>query len=216
MKVPVGAIVVIDLWNTTRGNGMVRHEADTLNLVRAESDFHLDKGQRAIVIKSTDNFVKVIPKDDFSAILSPKTLVPDIDALARRIRAMLLDSASETGGILPFASVVDTFDRSSAKGLVTADHLRKASHTRDKLFEETQYNNEVFLTINVAEMVNDQAAVMDQVKQRSGNISEGEMKLNLGWSEIRLRRVLDYLVSIGTLRCIPSYKDGTRYCLPGD
>ena len=52
MKVPVGSKVTVDLWDPTNKRGMVKHFDDTLTLLRAESDFPLNKGQSAVVVKS--------------------------------------------------------------------------------------------------------------------------------------------------------------------
>ncbi len=212
MKVPVGAVVTVDLWDTTRGNGMVRHEAGTLDLIRADSEFPLDKGARAIVISSTDNFVRVIPKDSYSEILVPGTVEPQIDLLCLKIKAILESAIASMGGILPLCAVQEAFGKSSVRNLVSIDHIRKACKAKDKPFDEIIYYGEHYLAIKQGDAIKDQAIVLDLFKSQEV-ISEADLRLSLQWSDVRLSRVLDILLRAG-LRKDVSYKDGTRYYLP--
>jgi hypothetical protein len=214
MKVPIGATVVVDLWNTARGNGMVRHETHTLNLVRAESDFRLDKGDRAIVIASTENFVKVIPKDDFAEILAPGSLEPCIEPLAARIAGILRSSSGATGGIMSLDAVVDAIGKTSLRGLVTLEHVRKACKARERPFEEIHHDNDIYLALKISDVPGDQAALLDVIRCQNGT-SEAHLKIALQWNDVRFQRVVDHLVSRGLLRKDVSYKDGTRYFVPG-
>ena len=218
MKVPVGATVIIDLWNSPRGNGMVKYETDTMSLLRGESDFHLEKGDKAIVIKSDDNFVQIIPKDSFSSILKfvNGKIELDIDGLARKVRSMLLETVPETGGILPYTDMFDAFEYSSVKGLVKAEHLHKAAKSREKLFEEISFEGETFLGIKISEIPDELTEVIDVFKRKGGNASDIELKHSLGWSDVRAHRAIEHLLANGTLRAFSSYKDGNRYCLLGD
>jgi hypothetical protein len=215
MKVPVGATVVVDLWNTARGNGMVRHETHTLNLVRAESDFRLDKGDRAIVIASTDNFVKVIPKDDFAEILAHGSLEPCIEPLAAMIATVLRSGAGATGGIMSLDAVVEAFGKTSVRGLVTSEHVRKACRAKERPFEEFHHGNDIYLALKVTDVPADQAAVLDVIRFQNGT-SEARLKIALQWNDVRFQRVVDHLVGRGLLRKDVSYKDGIRYFLPGE
>ncbi|MBN2150301.1 MAG: hypothetical protein JW839_02530 [Candidatus Lokiarchaeota archaeon] len=214
MKVPVGAVVTVDLWNQARGNGMVRHEAGTLDLVRADSEFSLNKGDRAIVISSTDNYVKVIPKDSYSEILAPGTVEPRIDLLALRIKAILESAIGSTGGILALPAILKDFGSSSLKALVSIDHIRKACKIKDKPFDEIHQDGEHYLAIKQSEAYMDGATVLGLFKGKEF-MSEAELKITLHWADVRLARVLSHLLRTGLLRKDVSYKDGTRYFLPG-
>ncbi len=213
MKVPIGVVVTVDLWDTARGNGMVRHEAGTLDLIRADSDFPLDKGDRAIVISSTDNFVRVIPKDSYSEILATGTLEPRIDLLCMKIKVILESTMESTGGILSLSAVQQSFGKSSVRTLVSIDHIRKACKAKDKPFDEIVYDGEHYLAVKQAEAPGDQSSVLDLFKGQEV-ICEADLKLALQWIDVRLARVLNTLLQAGILRKDVSYKDGTCYYLP--
>ena len=72
VKVPVGSVVKVDLWDTKKKHGIVKYYTNTMNLVRAESEFFLKKDDLAIVINSLEGFCNIIPKDDNHDILEGK------------------------------------------------------------------------------------------------------------------------------------------------
>ncbi len=212
MKVPIGVVVTVDLWDLARGNGMVRHEAGTLDLIRADSEFPLDKGDRAIVVASTDNFVRVIPKDDFAEILTAGSLEPRIDLLCLKIKTILESTMNSTGGIMSLPAVQEAFGKSSVRALVSLDHIRKACKTKDKPFDEIVHDGDHYLAIKQAEAPGDQSTVLDLFRSQKV-MSEADLKLALQWIDVRFQRVIDHLVGRGLLRKDVSYKDGTRYYL---
>ena len=77
-RIDVGTKVIVDLWNVEKHKGMVKSQGNTMDLVRAESEFHLEKGEYAIVIESYENFAKVIPCDEFSHLIANKKFKIDI------------------------------------------------------------------------------------------------------------------------------------------
>ena len=70
VKVPIGKIVRVDLWDSKKKRGMVKYFTNTMDLVRAESEFDLQKGDNAIVVESHDSFVLIVPKDRYTNLLN--------------------------------------------------------------------------------------------------------------------------------------------------
>jgi hypothetical protein len=126
VKVPVGKKIQIDFWNDNKKQGLAKYVTDTLNLIRCESEFTLKEGNLAIVIKSFEGKVNVIPDDEYSRLIKGLNLNRlDINGLHSIIEEILKQSEPETGGNLSFSEIMSTLKNTSIKYLIKKKHLKK-------------------------------------------------------------------------------------------
>ena len=127
VKVPIGKIVKVDLWDSKKKRGMVKYHTNTMDIVRAESEFDLKKGDSAIVVESHDSFVLIVPKDNYTNLLKGGNANDiDLKGLSQEVYCMLKDRTEETGGILSFEDLFSIFKRTSIQDIITKKLLKKA------------------------------------------------------------------------------------------
>lgn len=215
MKIPIGTKVTVDLWDSRNRRGMVKHTGDTLSLLRAESDFSLDKGQGAIVVKSYENFVKVIPADEFSKAISGtgKQVKVDKQVLVTFILAHLHISIESTGGITSILELFHFFKQTSLNAFITLDKLYKISKMPSLPFECIADEGNLFFVLPDSERISDCRDIMN-LSKTDPVLSVGKIRHMLHWSDLRVRKTLKYMVEKNYCRFESSYKDGELYYFP--
>jgi len=211
VKVPIGKIVKVDLWDSKKKRGMVKYHTNTMDIVRAESEFDLQKGDSAIVVESHDSFVLIVPKDKYTNLLKGGN-VNDIDlkGLSQEIYNMLKDRTEETGGILSFEDLFSIFKRTSIQDIITKKILKKATKLKELPFEKIKANGTIYLALNPAEITFDEVTLLNYAKDYSFLTVDIVQSL-LGWSYLRIKRMLDYFIEKGRCRKDENYRTGDRY-----
>jgi hypothetical protein len=194
---------------------MVKHSGDTLSLLRAQSEFPLRKGQNAIVIKSYENFVEVIPDDDFSkAIIHSGSQVKlDKHTLVEFILTHLHVSIEETGGIVSILDLYHFFKETSLSEFITLDRLYKISKMSSLPFECVVDEGNLFFALPDSERTNDHDEII-KLSKKDPVLSISKIRHSLHWSDLRIRKTLNYLVEKKICRYESSYKGGELYYFP--
>ncbi|UYP48480.1 hypothetical protein NEF87_004765 [Candidatus Lokiarchaeum ossiferum] len=211
VKVPIGKEVEINLWDSKKKHGMVKYFTDTMDLVRAESEFSLKKGDSAIVVESYDSFVVVVPEDEYTQLLHGSHLDGiDIQGLNELIYKLLKERIKDTGGILSFDELWSIFKRSSIQSVITKKHLKKAIKIRQSSFDRIKDDGDTIVALKPQECLND----ITQIVRHSSNtsyVTKDFLQSTLHWSDLRIERILDYLTKEGRCRVEDSFRTGTRY-----
>ncbi|TFG21433.1 MAG: hypothetical protein EU530_00325 [Promethearchaeota archaeon] len=215
MKIPIGTKVTVDLWDSRNRRGMVKHTGDTLSLLRAESDFSLDKGQGAIVVKSYENFVKIIPADEFSKAITGtgKDVKVDKEALVAFILTHLYISIESTGGIASILDLFHFFKQTSLNEFITLDKLYKISKMSSLPFECISDEGNLFFVLPDSERTQDCRDLIALAKE-DPVLSVAKIRHRKHWSDLRIRKTLNYMVKKKFCRFESSYKDGEVYFFP--
>jgi hypothetical protein len=194
---------------------MVKHSGDTLSLLRAESDFSLYKGQGAIVVKSYENFVQVIPADDFSKAISGtgKQVKIDKEALVTLILAHLHVSIESTGGIASILDLFHFFKQTSLNPFITLDKLYKISKMQSLPFQCIVDEGNLFFVLPDSDRTQDCRELMNLAKE-DPVLSVAKIRHKKHWSDLRIRKTLNYMVGRKYCRFESSYKDGEVYYFP--
>jgi len=211
VKVPPGKTVGIDLWDSKKKRGMVKYFTNTMDLVRAESEFDLQKGDNAIVVESHDSFVLIVPKDRYTNLLNdgnPKDI--NYKGLAQEIYNILKDRVEEQGGILTFEDVFSIFMRTSIQYILTKKHLKRALQNKDLPFDKIKENGIIYLALKPAEVKCDQVELINLARNHS-YLSVDIIQNNLKWQDLRIMRMLEYLLRKGRCRKDEKYRTGERY-----
>ena len=142
VKVPIGKKVTVNLWDSKKQRGIVKYFTDTMDLVRAESEFSsLQKGDTALVVESHDSFVVIVPEDEYTQLLDGTRLDHiNLKGVTRMIWKLLQERKEETGGILSFEEVWSIFRRSSIQNLITRKHLKRALKLRELPFDHLKFH----------------------------------------------------------------------------
>ena len=211
VKVPIGKIVRVDLWDSKKKRGMVKYFTNTMDLVRAESEFDLQKGDNAIVVESHDSFVLIVPKDRYTNLLNNNN-PNDINykGLAQEIYNILKDRIEEQGGILTFEDLFSIFMRTSIQYILTKRHLKKALRNKDLPFDKIKENGISYLALKPAEIACDQLEILTIGKQHP-YLTVDIIQNRLKWQELRILRTLEYLLKQGRCRIDENYRTGNRY-----
>lgn len=211
VKVPIGKEVEVNLWDSNKKHGIVKYYTDTMDLVRAESEFSLKKGDSAIVVESYDSFVVIVPEDEYTRLLHGHQLDGiDIQGLNELIYKLLKDRIKDTGGILSFDELWSIFKRSSIQSIITKKHLKKAIKVRQSSFDRIKDDGDTFIALKPQECLGD----ITQIVSHSSNISyvtKDFLQSTLNWSDLRIERILEYLTKEGRCRVEDSFRTGTRY-----
>ncbi len=210
VKVPVGERVMVDLWNERKNRGMIKYFTHTMDLVRAESEFDLKKGDKALVVESHDSFVVVVPENKYTAIIGDKIQDIDHEGLSLLIYDLLNARLAETGGILTFEEVHSHFKRSPIQNIIDRGDLKKAVRLRNLPFDRIKKHRVEYLAIKPEENLHDKDVILKLKKEVSVFTLEVAHK-STGWPEFRVSRMLTYLVQLGILRWENSYRTGNKY-----
>jgi len=215
MKIPVGTKVTIDLWDSVNRRGMVIYSADTLSLLRAESDNHMKKGQYAIVIKSFENFVQVVPDDEFSLAIrnTGKSLSLDHNILINFIWNHLKQNFESTGGIASILDLFHFFQQTSLNSFITLDVLYKISKTNPLPFECFEEEGNLYFILRELERINDSQTILNLAKNDQV-LSITRIHQKTQWPELRIRKTLEYVIKKGYCKVQTSFKDGELYYFP--
>lgn len=209
-RIDVGTKVIVDLWNAEKHKGMVKNYGNTMDLVRAESDFYLEKGQHAIVIESYENFAKVIPYDQYSRLIIDKKFKLDIKALGRSVHGWLKEQAAENGGIASVIELLEFYKTTSIKHVINEGHFKVLASKKSKTLDAFTYDGMLYFAIKPSENLADQETIFALMKTHDylGDVS---IKAATGWSDLRIKRVMEYLASKGYCKVDSSYMSGNRY-----
>jgi hypothetical protein len=211
VKVPVNKTVTVDLWDPEKKYGMVKYFTNTMDLVRAQSDFTLEKGDSAIVVDSHPGFVQVVPEDDFSTAVNWKSKkITDNKGFAHGIFNILKNFESKTGGILSLEDIFSELKQYSIRDLITKKHLNKVIATKDPPFDVLQQSNTVFLALKASDSKLDQIEILKLTEQYEVITIDTIQQLTK-WTDLRISRIFDYFVEIGRCRKDSSYRKGIRY-----
>jgi len=211
VKVPIGKTVKVDLWDSKKKRGMVKYFTNTMDLVRAESEFELQKGSPAIVVESHDSFVLVVPKDKYTNLMKNGNATNlNYKGLAQEIYNLLKDRTEDLGGILSFEDLFSIFKRTSIQDILTKKQLKRATKLKDIPFERIRENGITFLALYPAEITCDEVMLLNFAKDYSFLTIDIVQSL-LRWPDLRIKRMLEYLVEKGRCRKDENYRTGDRY-----
>ncbi|MHA1111807.1 MAG: hypothetical protein ACTSRJ_07070 [Candidatus Hodarchaeales archaeon] len=217
MKVPVGSKVTVDLWDPTNKRGMVKHFDDTLTLLRAESDFPLIKGQNAIVVKSFENFVRIVPDDEYSRAIqhTEKKVKLDKDELIPFIYSHLKDNLDPKGGIVSILELYHFFKQTSLNAFITLDKLYKISKIPSLPFQCIEEGGNLHFILPDSERTHD-CSILIEIAKEDPALSISKIRNKLHWSDLRIRKTLNYMVEKNYCKRESSYKDGDIYYFRSD
>jgi len=211
VKVPVGKKIQIDFWNDNKKQGLAKFFTDTLNLIRCESEFNLKEGDLALVIKSFDGNVIVLPDDEYSRLIKGLNLNKlDLDGLHTIIDKILKKSEPETGGILSFHEIISVLKNTSIKHLIKKKHLKTTAGFKNSAFDLVEENKVNYLAIKPSENSTDIQQILNFSKNQQF-LTADMIQGKFGWSNLRIKRITEYLVNINRCRKSTSYRKGIRY-----
>lgn len=211
VRVPIGKTVEIDLWNTNKGNGMVKYHTNTMDLIRAESRFELKKGDKALVVESYDSFVQVVPLDEYTELFKRNSVRSfDYKKLGLKIHQILKLRQEETGGLLPFEELFNIFSSSTIGDVLSRKQLMKAAKRKDIPLEVFEEEDVEYVGLLIKDCTEDIARVLKMTKERAFLTIDIVQKYT-EWSDMRIKRILEYLVLEGRCRKEDSYREGERY-----
>ena len=208
VKVPIGKIVKVDLWDSIKRRGMVKYFTNTMDLVRAESEFNLNKGDSAIVVESHDSFVLVVPKDEYMDLLKGNSF--NYKKFIFLVFNILKDRMDETGGILSFEELFSIFKRSSIQDRIKKKHLVKVTKINNDYFDLIKFDDSVFIVLKPATCLNDQNEILNFSRNKD-YITIEMIHHSTSWSYLRISRILEYLKERGRCRKDTSFRTGDRY-----
>jgi hypothetical protein len=211
VKIPIGKRVIINLWDTQKKRGLVKYLTDTMDLVRAESEFILHKGDTSLVVESFDSFVVIVPEDEYTQLLHGSRIDQvDLKGINQMIWKLLSSRKAETGGILSFEEVWSIFHRSSIQNVITRKHLKKALKLRRLPFDHIKFQGGTYLCLNPTENAEDVQKIL-QFSKTLSHLTVDQIQVELGWSEVRITQILAFLVNEGRVRIEDSYRTGVKY-----
>jgi hypothetical protein len=202
MRIPSGSEVTIDLWDSKKGKGMVRFLNGTLRLVRGESDFTLSKGDRALV--------RVIPLNQYSAILTRDRKGVKIQKLAEVIGKLLGDNLPETGGICKLDDLLAFLKETTLKDIIKRKHLKAVADLKEKPFDVVKKDGIVYFAVPPGQNTPDLQLVLALARTKE-YLNQAIIQEATGWQEVRIERVLNYLANQDYCKADSSYRTGTRY-----
>ncbi len=211
MKVPIGKKIQIDFWNDNKKQGLAKYFTDTLTLIRCESEFTLKEGNLALVIKSFEGNVKVVPYDEYSRLIKGINLKKlDLDGLHSIIEKILKKSEPKTGGILSFHEIISSLKNTSIKHLIKKKHIKKTAGLKNSAFNLIEENRVIYLAIKPSENSTDIQQILNFSKNKQF-LTLDMIQGKLGWPDLRIKRIMEYLVNINRCRKSSSYRKGIRY-----
>lgn len=211
VKLPIGANIVIDLWDPVKKHGIAKHYGDTMDLVQVESEFELNKGDPAIVVKSNEGFVLAIPKNNlYARIIHEKGSGLDIQGLIHIIYEILKENDSRTGGILSQEEIFKILQDTPIKHLIHEDSIKKVMKAKSLPFDLIKYGKQSFFALHPSDVVNDKSILLN-LAVKLGDLTIDKIQTELGWSELRIIRILSFFVANNRCRKDSSYKNGEHY-----
>lgn len=211
VKLAIGERVVIDLWDPDKKRGIAKHYGDTMDLVNAESEFELKVGDPTFIIKSHEGYVLLIPADnDFTKMITDKGLTIDVSGLTRKILEFLKKSEATTGGILSEEELLEKFMQTPLKYLITIDYLRKTLKLKNAPFEQIKQGKLTYYALHPQDVTLDKQVLL-QYSKNHAFLTIDMLQADYGWSDLRIQRILNYLVDSGRCRKDTSFIGGIRY-----
>ncbi|MFX0030034.1 MAG: hypothetical protein ACFE8B_12550, partial [Candidatus Hermodarchaeota archaeon] len=208
VKVPIGKVVKVDLWDSKKRRGMIKYNTNTMDLVRAESEFDLKKGDLAIVIESHDSFVLVVPKDKYTNLLKGDSLKHiDIKRLADMIFTILKEREEETGGILSFEELFSIMKRTSIQDIITKKQLIRALKQNNTRFDRIKEERATYLVLKAIDCTFDETAIL-KLAEEYNYLTVDIIQRETNWSIIRIKRILAYFLENNRCRIDTSYLTG--------
>ncbi|QEE16388.1 hypothetical protein DSAG12_02218 [Promethearchaeum syntrophicum] len=211
VKVPVGEKVEINLWDSDKKRGIAKYFSSTMDLVRAESEFELNPGDTAVVVESYDSFIVVVPEDDYTKLLSGKN-IENIDpvGLNRQIYKILKERMKETGGILSLDELWSILNRTSIQNILDKKDLKKAINIKDSPFDRIKVEGRVYIALRPQENMEDIKLIVKFGREASF-LTKNLIRTSFNWSDLRIERLLWYLIDQGSCRIENQFRTGTRY-----
>ena len=211
VKVPVGEKIEINFWDSDKKRGIAKYFTNTMDLVRTESEFDLKTGDTAIVVESYDSFIVVVPEDEYTKLLSGKNN-ENIDhvGLNRLIYQILKERMNETGGILSFDELWSILKRTSIQNILDKKDLQKAINIKNNPFDRIKVEGIIYLALRAQENVEDIKSLV-KFGRESSYITKNLIRTSFHWSDLRIERLLWYLIDQGSCRIENQYRTGTRY-----
>ena len=210
VKLPVGARVTIDLWDPQKRQGIAKHFSDTLDLVRAESEFELKRGDNAIVVNSYDSYVMVIPENEYSKLIIQGGKNLDLVGLNRVIYNLLKDQEKSTGGIMLVENILSYMLTTPLKYLITEDLIKKTVKIKGSLVELVKHAGMNYVGVPVAELNADKQVLLNFAKTHEF-VTMDMIQAETGWKDVRILRIMENLTITKRIRKESTYKDGVRY-----
>jgi len=211
VKVPVGSVVKVDLWDSKKRRGMIKYNTNTMDLVRAESVFDLNKGDLALVIETHDSFVLVVPKDYYTDLIKDDNLTQiDIKRLVDIIFNILKEREEETGGILSFEELFSILKRTSIQHIITKKQLTKAIKQRKARFDRIKEGGVIHISLKPEDCIFDESIVLKLAKEHP-YLTMDIIQREKNWSTLRANRLLAYFTEKKRCRKDSSYLTGERY-----
>jgi hypothetical protein len=214
VKVPIGTIVQVDLWDPKKKRGMIKYFTNTMNLIRAESEFSLIKNDMAIVIQSLEGFCLIIPKDEnYDLLEGTKLQNINLKRLIIRMYEILKEYFDENGGILSIENFFYYFKKTTVKDFISKKLISKAMRNKEAPFDYIKDDDMEYAILRMADCANDERVIFSLARLHpylTINFIQREIK----WSILRIKRALNYLLQNDRCRKESSYLTGDRYFFP--
>ncbi|MFX1377293.1 MAG: hypothetical protein ACFFA0_15955 [Promethearchaeota archaeon] len=211
VKVPKGKVVKVDLWDSKKRRGMVKYNTNTMDLVRAESEFDLEKGDLAMVIESHDSFVLIVPKDKYTDLIKGENLKRiDVKRLVDVVFDILKEREEESGGILSFEEIYSILKRSSIQDIITKKQLTRAVNQKNARFDRIKEGRVIYLALKPKVCTLDKSTVLKIAKEHPW-LTLDIIERETNWSAMRIKRTLAFFIENKCCRKESSYLTGNRY-----
>jgi hypothetical protein len=211
VKIAVGERVTVDLWDDRKRRGLVKHYGDTMDLVNAESRFDLKKDDTALVIKSYFDFVEIVPLDEYTRILKGNNLSKiDIMGLSQLIYKLLKEKETICGCLLSIPDLMTEFTQTALGGILSEDDIKQAGRVSEIPLDLFKIDKTFYIALKPIECTTDKQIILTYAKNHA-YITVEELQTTLGWNEIRIQRLLNYLLSIEACRKETTFRSGIRY-----
>ena len=211
VKIPIGSIVKVDLWDTKKKHGMVKYFTNTMNLVRAESEYFLKKNDLAIVTHSLEGFCLIIPKDEYYNIIKDnKHQAINIKRLTQKIFKILKEKVEENGGILTIDDLYFIFQKTPIKNYISKKIILKAVKDKENPFVYVRDNGIEYIMLKLIDCPNDEIIILSLARSHS-YLTLNFIQRETNWTNIRIKRVLNFMLQTDRCRKDSSYLTGERY-----
>jgi len=182
-------------------------------LAKGASSFNFSKGDIALVIESSENYVKIIPDDAFSSLLfGYKLKRVNLSELSNVIKYVLEDYEVDTGGIMSIDDLYKCFKDSSIGHVIKKKSIQKAMKIRNASYFTINNGLNFYVLLHLSEKSQDLKTFFEFAKSKEYFL-ENQIISELGWIEIRIHRIIDYLLSKSLIRKENAYRTGLRYYL---
>ena len=213
VKIPTGDRVTVNLWDSKKKRGLVKYFTHTMNLVNAESDFHLEKGDKAVVIKSFDSFVVIIPDDRYiKALEVGRRIKVNRTELSKIVSKILLECDEKSGGVLSIMELLELINKTSLKYFVERKDLKKLKKIKERNYDIIKDGGDTYFALHPAKTSSDIVRLIEFAKMHD-YINYPMIKSEFRWKKLRIERDLEYLESLGIFRVDSGYRLGSRYYL---